>query len=63
MVTDVSDDKLTIEFGAVAPRAGYLLRINWAGAHCAHEVGVIDPIGHDVDRLPIRQGVCTMYLR
>ena len=61
MVTDVSDDKLTvdvaIDVGALAHHAGYRRRIHWDQAHCARDVGVLHPIGQDVNQLPIGQGV------
>ena len=56
MVTDVSDDKLTvdvdIDVGALAHHAGYLRRINWTHCHSAHGVNIIDVSGQGVSGLP-----------
>ena len=57
MTGDAGNDKLTVELGAVAHHAGCLRRIHWDQAHCARGVGVLHPIGQDVDQLPIGQGV------
>jgi hypothetical protein len=54
---DAIDFKLIVELWPLAHHAGCLWRIHWDQAHCARDVGVSDPIGHDVRHLPIGQGV------
>ena len=66
MVTDVSDDKLTvdvaIDVGALAHHAGYRRRIHWDQAHCARDVRTASPIGHDIARYLNGQGVCELFI-
>ena len=58
----VSYEKLIFGCRVLASHVINLMRINWLLGHSAHGVRVRYPIGYDVDRPPVGQGVGMLHI-